>query len=41
MSAVPKAFCQAVALVADHLPTFSPTELQAAQQSDQCIGEVW
>lgn len=40
-SAIPKAFCQAAVLIADHLPTFSPAELQAAQKSDLCIGEAW
>lgn len=41
VSTVPKVFCQTTAIVADHLPTFSPTELQTAQKSNPCIGEAW
>lgn len=41
VSAVPKVFCHAAAIVADQLPTFSTVELQAAQKSDPCVGEVW
>ncbi|KAG1937128.1 interleukin-1 receptor accessory protein-like 1-A, partial [Pimephales promelas] len=41
MSAVPKAYCQATALVADHLPEFTSSELQAAQRKDVCLADVW
>lgn len=40
-STIPKAFCHPTAVVADQLPIYSPSELQAAQKSDPCIGEVW
>lgn len=34
MSAVPKPYCQTIALVADHLPELSSSEIQVAQRND-------
>ncbi|KAL7866135.1 hypothetical protein SRHO_G00113820 [Serrasalmus rhombeus] len=40
-SAVPKVYCQGTRVGVDQLPTFSKRTIQAAQQSDPSIGEIW
>lgn len=41
VSAVPKAFCNIAAVVADLLPNVTQAELQDAQKNDPVLGEVW
>lgn len=40
-SAVPHTYCQTAAVKSEQFPSFNSSDLQVAQKSDPCIGEVW
>uniref|UniRef100_A0A3B3RIE0 Gypsy retrotransposon integrase-like protein 1 n=1 Tax=Paramormyrops kingsleyae TaxID=1676925 RepID=A0A3B3RIE0_9TELE len=41
MFAVPNVYCQTTVVTSEQFPGLSFSDLQAAQKSDSCIGEVW